>query len=304
MTRTKPATEATAPAVPSIHFTTTNPRERLARLVLDSPRLLAVVPADELAPLFAAYNGATKAADAARALRVTGADLRAELDAALRAGDEVDAAALMARIGDAQAAEDNRTRTVALLGSLPRDYVNAIVSVIDAFADDYWDALSADLSALLDRAAVVVAELDGVTDAESAIDAGKAAEWAALRVLLREYGDLRRLHLALLNLEPDVIPYGAGSPRLARIYWAGLEDVAEVTTPTADALGRPVAPPLAFLLDVDSLDHLRAAVLQRATLRPHVGRPDGTSATESETVVRDTAVPASFDPRTGDLVRA
>jgi len=296
---TKTPTKTTpAPAMPSIRFQNPTDREKLARLVLDSPRLLGVIPAEELAPLFTAYTGAVKATDAARLLPAEGANVAAEVDAALRAGQEIDAADLLTRVGQAQVARDHRERTLALLGALPSGYREDIVRVVEDNADAYWTALSADLANLLDRAAVVVADLDGVDNAEDAITEGKATEWATLRGLVQEMAELRRTHAALVRIEE---PAAAVPARLVRLYFAGLDDVAQVTEHARTLSGHPVAPPMAHLLETESTAHLLAAVRQRAQLRPHVGRP-GTS--DAEAAIRDGAdyVPTVRDPRTGELV--
>jgi hypothetical protein len=294
--RTTPTPAPAALVVPpGLRFSNPTDRERLTALVLKTPGLLAVVPTAELEPLFTAYAGAERAIGAARSLPIEGTTgLRAEVDARLRAGEDIDPTALVLQVAEAQAAQNRRDQTLSLLASLPRDYSAEIVAVVESYSDDFWAALSADLADLLDRAAVVVADLDGVTDAESAIEAGKATEWATLRGLVREYGTLRRTHADLLRAESTA---AASNATLARAYFAGLNDTAPVTTATSDLHGRPVAPPLAYLLEVDSVRHLLAAVQQRDTLRPHVGRG-------SEAVTIPDAVVTVGTPRVSSLSAA
>lgn len=193
----------TAPALtaPRIHFSNPTEPEKLAATVLNSPRLLAAVPSEELSDLFTAYTAATRATAKARLLpAVEHADAVTDLDKRLRAGEEIDPARLVAELSAAQAAREARARTVELLNSMPGRYASEIVAVLGDYEDDYYDeALAPALAEILDAAAAVAAELEGIDSAEAAIDAGKAEVWARLRPLAQELASVRADHFALLR---------------------------------------------------------------------------------------------------------
>src|SRR4051794_33530700 len=122
--------------VPNLRLHTQDPETRLVRTVLASERLLDVLPQDRLDELCQAHASAEAALAAARALPVPADDLTAELDAAHRAGKPIDAAALVARLGAAQAAKDNRDAALRLLATFPSRYSGEIVRLIVNATDD------------------------------------------------------------------------------------------------------------------------------------------------------------------------
>ncbi len=67
---------------------------------------------------------------------------------------------------------------------------------------------------MLGRAEEAVTALGEVRNAEAAIDAGKAAQWAALRTLHEKYAALPEGHVALLRAA-DPGSFGVGSDALA-----------------------------------------------------------------------------------------
>src|SRR4051812_32849829 len=123
-----PTKTTTTPAAlpPGLRFSPRNENERVAYVVAASPRLLAVVPCEELEPLIVAWQGATKASEAAQALPVESVDVADELDAQLRAGAEIDPAAVMDRLAEAQEAKERRDRTVQLPARLAGRYATKI----------------------------------------------------------------------------------------------------------------------------------------------------------------------------------
>ncbi|SHN62740.1 hypothetical protein SAMN05660350_01087 [Geodermatophilus obscurus] len=274
-----------------LRFSSRDAHQRTAAAVVNSPRLLAALPAAELAPLFTAYEGATKARAAAQALRVESTDVLAEVDAQLRQGAEIDPAALVARLGEAQAAAARRDQTVALLESLPRRYTDEIAGVIADHVPALYDALSADLAELLDEAEAVVSELGTVSDADGAISAGKVAEWTKLRELAARYADLRADHVRLLRLEDTGPNFANGAPSLGFAFFGGLDDVVPGfakagQTPTADLMGRPVTSEPFPVLDVTSVAHFLAVVRLREELAPHVIGTDEASDLRAEAAGR------------------
>jgi hypothetical protein len=70
----------------------------------------------------------------------------------------------------------------------------------------------------LGRAEEAVTALGEVRNAEAAIDAGKAAQWAALRTLHEKYAALPEGHVALLRAA-DPESFGVGSDALAFAFF-------------------------------------------------------------------------------------
>jgi hypothetical protein len=211
---------------------------------------------------------------------VTSADVAAEVDAALRNGEDVDPVALVARLGDALAAEERRDRTVRLLARLPEDYASEIARLMDACVPDFYEALSEELTALLDEAEAVVSRLDGVTDADSAISAGRVAEWTELRSLSERYASLRADHVRLLRLEDGGPNFANGAPALGYAFFGGLADVVPgfgKAGQTSDLMGRRVTSEPFPVLDVASVAHFLAVVRLREELAPHVVDTDEAS---------------------------
>jgi hypothetical protein len=273
------ATPAPTLSVPSFRFgaDATDP-ERLASAVLASPRLLATTPAGPLTELFRAYEGATKAAAAARLLPAEdNADAVADLDAKLRRGEEIDPAALVEKLAAAQVARESRDRTAALLRTLPSRYQNDVVRVIGEHKGLFWEDLGEALDDVLNRAEPVVDALDGIDTADAALDVSKGDEWTNLRALSREYDEIRRDHLALLRVEHKT-NFGSQSPAWA---FAMLRDlsavvpnfVAVVHKESRDLMGRPEE--LAFpVFDTGSVAHLLTVVRRRERLQPYIGKPE------------------------------
>jgi hypothetical protein len=277
---------------PSFRFgaTPTDP-ERLAAAVLASPRLLSTVPAAPLRELFRAYEGATKAAAAARLLPAErNADALAELDAMLRAGEDIDVPALVDKLAGAQVARASRDRTSELLMSLPGRYQGDVVRVIGEHRGLFEEDLGEALDDLLDRAAPVVSALEGIDSADAAIDAGKAEEWTQVKALAREMGDLRRDHRALILVE-DRANFGSQSPAWAFAMFRSpaIADFDRIVRGEArDLTGRPTGLPWP-IFDTGSVDHLLTVVRRRDQLQPYIGTVDEARAAQSPHPVAGTS---------------
>ncbi|MGY1751549.1 hypothetical protein [Blastococcus sp. SYSU D01042] len=280
--------------IPKLHLGS-RPEERLTHLVLNSERLLRAVPTAELADLVRSYEAATEAAAEARRLPAE-PDLTAEIDAALQAGDPIDPAALMDRVGrlahvSLTAGLGNgdktlprlvlatpRVRVIAVLDSVARAYNDRIVDLIGSDEDRYLEDLGESLEDLLDRAEPVAESLAGIGSAEAAIRAQRADDWARLMELTSEYATLREEQRALLRLTGEDL--GGRTARLLQAYFRTLHNMwpnfaTHVQTPQADLLGQTV--PVTFsapfdVFDVSSPLHLLAVVRGRELLNPHVGR--------------------------------
>lgn len=296
MTGTKP-TKTTAPAtlaVPAgLRFSPRDAHQRIAAAVFASPRLLAAVPADELRPLFSAFEGATRVRDAAKALPAPSEDIAAEVDAQLRRGVEVDPAALLARIGDAAAATARRAAAVELLATLPERYTTEVAGVVAQYVPEFYAALGVELDELLDAAEPAVAALDarGVTNADGAISAGLVAEWQTVRAAADQYASLRADHVRLLRLEDTGPDFAVGAPTLGYAYFRSLDDVVPGfaktgQTPEADILGQRHAAASFPVLDVGDVRHFLAVVRLREQLRPHVVDTDEAVALRGEAAGR------------------
>jgi hypothetical protein len=288
---TKTPTPSAQTLPQGLRFSSRDAHQRTAAAVVSSPRLLAAVPAEELAPLFAAYEGATKAREAAKALRLEAADVAAEVDAQLRQGAEIDPAALVARVGEAQAVTARRNQTTRLLEALPQRYTDEIAGVIADHVPAFYEALSTDLAELLDEAEDVVSELGTVSDADGAISAGKVAEWTKLRELAERYAALRADHVRLLRLEDNGPNFANGGPSLGFAFFGGLDDVVPGwakagQTTTTDLTGRPVTSEPFPVLDVASVAHFLAVVRMRGELAPHVVDADEASDLRAEAAGR------------------
>ncbi len=273
-----PTTAAPALVAPRIRFTAPTEREKLASIVLRSPRLLAAVPEEELVGLFTAYNAATKAADAAGRLPAAeGADAVADLDKRLRAGEDIDPAALVAELAEAQTARENRERVIDLLNSRPGRFASEIADVLNDYEDDYYGALSDALTDVLNRAAPVVANLEGVDSAEAAIKAKKAEDWASLIALAQEVSSVRADHFALLRTA-DEHNFHNDAPALAFAYYRNLDAVLPsffrvIRKEERDMRGRAGEVP-AWVFDQGLVASLLICVRHRDVLTPYVGTAD------------------------------
>lgn len=253
-----------------------NPTEDpLAFAVLKSPRLLAMLPQDELNQLLTAHDTAKRTAAAARLVQIPEVDVVGAVDADLRAGKQIDPAALIEQLAAATTARANRDRVVELLEDLPRRYSQDVIRLVDNHVDAMYDRLGEELTDLLDRAEKVVKDLGGVSNADEAIEAGKAEAWAAFRGLVKEYHDLRSGHLALLRGE-DQSNFTVSNPVTGYAFFAGLDDALPdyhraTSTGTHDGFFRVAADATFPVLATDDPAHLMAVVRDRARLRPHIG---------------------------------
>lgn len=253
-----------------------NPTEEpLAYAVLKSPRLLAMLPKDELNQLFTAHDAAKRTAAAARLVQVPEVDVLGAVDADLRAGKQLDPAALIKQLAAATTAKANRDRVVELLEDMPHRYANEVIRLVDSHVDAMYDGLSVELNDLLDRAEKVVADLGDVSNADEAIEAGKATQWAAFRGLVKDHHDLRSAHLALLRGE-DQANFTVDNPTIGYAFFAGLDDAVPgyhraTSTGTHDGFFRVAADATFPVLATDDPAHLMTVVRDRARLRPHIG---------------------------------
>jgi hypothetical protein len=294
MTTTTPLT------VPKLHLGLP-PEERLAHLVLNSERLLQALPADKLADLFHAFEAATEAVREARRLPIE-PDIAAEVDAALKAREPIDPAALVKRVaavadahlrtghGDRQyvATSSPRDHVITVLGEAVVTVTDRIVSLVGDHTGDYFAALSNDLTVLMDQAEPVADVLTGVSSPEAAIRAKRADDWAQLLELTSEYAALRTEQRTLLGYTSEIpANVGDGTAGLLRSYFAGMSNlwpnfdlhvrgssslpqVVHTDVMGRETPGRSQAPFPVF--DVSSPLHLLAVVRSRDLLLPHVGQ--------------------------------
>lgn len=303
---TKP--NPTRPAVPVLRFSAeATEAERLAAVVLASPKLWAVIAPDDVDPLVLGHEAATKALQAVAALPTPEhTSAAATVEARLRSGEVPDVAALVEELAADQAARVARKTTADLLSTMPPKFRREIVATVEAYAPDYFDALSADLDAVLDAAAETVANLNGATTADEAIENGTADEWRRLRAISHEYAELRYTHLALLRVT-DRAAFSAGSTAWAFAMFAGLADVlprfVQITSGAdRDLAGNPAG--LAWpVYDVADVAHLLAVVRLRDRLRPHVASPDQASSAMAQAGTVGVAVPAPLDRSLTDAQR-
>lgn len=245
--------------------------QRLVRAVVRSPRLTSFVPAAKLEPLLAQYAAAKSAADTANAIRLDDVDVRVQTQQAIDRGETVNVPAAFKSMADqaAQAAAHSEARS--FFAGLPDQYAPKIAALIHASERQLFEGLSGQLTALLDEAEGVAAELDGAFEAEAAMDADKIPAFTRWRDLARAYADLRADHTKLLgaagNAQTDDWPFAffanpeMGDPDLTRRVREGAPRSGWRTSayepfPMADATSR---------------DHFVAAVTLRSLLEPHVG---------------------------------
>ncbi|MGR7027322.1 hypothetical protein [Geodermatophilus sp. URMC 62] len=251
--------------------------EKAARVVQKHPRLTAMLPA-EVDELVTGFLGAKALAAAVSDLPVESVDLTDEVDASLRAGEVPDAAELVDRYATAKRKADELRAVRAELAALPVRFVSDIVRMINEEVRVMPDVLAEELDELLDRAAEVVAQLDGIDSAEAAVDAEKAAEWRQLKTLAAEYADLRQAQVALARLE-NPLNLTPGSVGLALIMFGGIERVVpdlarRLTSQVRNAITGEAITALPFpLFDLGSPLHLLAVARSRAVLEPHVVHP-------------------------------
>src|SRR5687767_8313879 len=96
--------------------------DTLENKVVGSARLLSLIPESELAPKVAAYEAAKRAAKAAVAAPAVLDDVTEEVHTALRAGKDVDAAAVVQRLAQQAAHREARNTAVQFFRSLPEEY--------------------------------------------------------------------------------------------------------------------------------------------------------------------------------------
>src|SRR3954469_8197137 len=215
---------------------------RLAYAVYRSERLRALLPADKIEPLVAAYDRAVQMA--AEAEKVTSAthDDAADVREAVRTGEPVDVAAAIERMARARSDEAARREAMQVFKALPADAHAEIRRCIDASEDDLWEGLAAQLSELLARAEPVVASLGDIKDADEAMEAEKVTAWLELKSISREYHDIRQSHRSLLAAEDTQV---SGLLPTANAFFGRLADVApaffeEATSKPTDLMRRPV----------------------------------------------------------------
>ncbi len=200
-----------------------NETGRLARNIAASDALSALLPQDEVNKLLGAYASSTEALEAARALLPEVPDVFEQLDPAFRAGEAVDPAKLIAAQAEVLARRDQVVLTIGALAKIPDVYRFELEELINNSVDSFTEGLDAQLQALLDEAEPLLAEMPGVTDGDSAIDAGKADQWARFRELHRRYQALRQDHLKLLKAA-DQRNFGERSPAVGHAWFANLDE--------------------------------------------------------------------------------
>jgi hypothetical protein len=297
MPRKTPTPTAALSLPEGLKFSPQRANERTASVVAANPRLLAVVPADELRQLTTAWEGATKAKAAALALPVEADDVVSDLTRRFRAGEEVAPADVLDRIATAQAAQDRRDRTVQLLAGLPEKFATEIARLLDACLLDYYEALGEELDAILDAAEDTVSELGSISSADEAIEAKKADAWAALKDHAKAYAEVREIQLRLIRLD-DSKNFHPTSPTVAYAFFRSLEKVAPdfasvMRQKPTDLRGRPVQAASFDVLDFASVGHFLAVARHRAALNPAVVDGDEALALQAEAAGRivDTGVP-------------
>ncbi|MGR7025680.1 hypothetical protein [Geodermatophilus sp. URMC 62] len=272
--------------------------EKAARVVQKHPRLAAMLPA-EVDELVTGFLSAKALAAAVSDLQVESVDLTDELDASLRAGEVPDAAELVDRYATAKRKADELRAVRAELAALPVRFVSDIVRMINEEVRVMPDVLAEELDELLDRAAEVVAQLDGIDSAEAAVDAEKAAEWRQLKTHAAELAELRSAQIALARLE-DPLNLTPGSAGLALLLFGGIERVVpdlarRLTSQVRNAITGDAITTLPFpLFDLGSPLHLLAVLRNRNLLQPHVARPE--EIAERLAAVHGASEPAAVQP--------
>jgi hypothetical protein len=172
----------------------------LVRAVQRHPRLAALLPAG-IEPLVVAYVTSKGTAAAVGQLTVEAPDFEAMLDADMKAGKRPEPADLVEKYAAAQSRAEQTRAVAQQIGVLPHKYKAQIVAEIREAAATFYDDLADQLDELLDKAAPVVAKLDGIDTADEALDADLGEEWKALKALAAENAEIRDGHLALKLLK-------------------------------------------------------------------------------------------------------
>src|SRR3712207_708296 len=182
-----------------IHFSGDD--AKVVRVIQQHQRLSALLPAG-IEPLVTAYVTAkATAAEVAKLKKADAPDFGALLDADLKAGRQPDAADLVKKYAAAQREAAEIRVVVAQLDALPARYHADVVREVQAAAETIPEALADDLDEILDRAAPLVADLDGINSADQALDARRGDAWLALKALTAEYAEVRDAQLALNRAE-------------------------------------------------------------------------------------------------------
>jgi hypothetical protein len=251
--------------------------DKLARVVKRHKRLQAILPA-EVAELVRALVTVKATAEAVAALEVETVDFATELDAGLRAGVQPDAAELVQRYATTQRASDEVRAVRAQVNALPPRYAADIVRVINDAALTFPDELADQLDQLLDDAAPLAAQLDGIDSADAALEAGAGDAWLALKVTAADYADLRAAQIDLARVE-DAASVTPGSVGLALLMFGGIERVVpdlarRLTGQVRNAItGEAITALPLLLFELDSPLHLLAVLRDRDLLQPIVARP-------------------------------
>lgn len=253
-----------------------NPTDHpLASRVARSPRLWSLLDADEVAPLVASVEAAERTAKAAAAVPFAGDTATVEVHAKITQGKDVDAGKVIAAMASAGAAKAAHEAAQAFLLDLPRVYKQNLAAFIQDSRRDLYSGLSTQLDDVLDRAAPIVASLDGAHDAEAAMDAGKTEEFSAFRDLAAEYASVRAGHRDLLRSD-DYVAFTDGSGHLPHAFFGGIQEVypdieREAVSGSTTQAGWRTSDGAPFpVWDVTDRAHFLFVVQHRAALRPHV----------------------------------
>jgi hypothetical protein len=193
----KKTPDATPPRLPRF-----NPRDGygLAYTVAGNPRLVALLPAEELAELVERHDRAVQIAAEAARVPIVQDDPAAKVREALASGEDVDVPALVTGMIEAKVAEVGRRDVLAFFASLASGPKQDIAALITDSEDALYAGLSEQLDAVLDEGQAALRELGGVRTADDAIDAGLGEQWQHLRAAAGEYADIRDSNLALLRV--------------------------------------------------------------------------------------------------------
>ena len=267
-----------------------NPAEhKLASAVARSPRLTALLPADQVTPLVEAYDRAVKIAEEAKAIAVEAADPTAEIHTAIQTGTDVDVPAAIARMAEARAAKAAQEEAARFFSTLPYQYREDLARLIEDVEQDLYEGLGVQLDAVLDRAEVVLRDLGGITDAEAAIDADLGGEFREFRTLAEEYASIRDAQRRLLFAARDSV-LNNHSPALAAAFFAGAAAFAPTKvsggTPRTDGGVWKTPKAEVDLLDTGSRAHFEFVLKNRAALRPRVENGETTSTPLHEDTVQ------------------
>lgn len=278
---------------------------KLAYAVSRSERLTALLPADELEPLLALHARATRLAAEAADAPAEAANAEAEVLEALRSGEDVDVADVLARMAHAGAITAAHQQALRFFAALPGKAHQEIRRLITDSEDDLYSGLSDQLTAVLDEAEAVLLDLGTATTAEAAMDAGVIDSFIKFRALADAYASIRDAHRSLLTASGNEQVTGSrqalGVAYFRRILQA-LPTFADKPEPGLLRGTTAASAPTGFdALDTGSREHFVYIVRNRSALEPHVGNPD--DVTEAHVIADDSAaVPMVRDPRTGELV--